>query len=100
VDQSTRILQLIGTFTPLYGVVLTAVLATVLKGKWRVAVLVLVPLLTYIICSAFGGIIGFDGNMLFVALFAVFLTGLCVYYPVLMVIGGVLWIRSHKSDAQ
>lgn len=95
-DQTGRILQLIGTFLPVYGIVLTAIFGVILKRWWRAAALLLTPLLTYWLGSCWGGAIAFDGNMLFVALFGVFMLGLCIYYPVLLVVGIILWFKKTR----
>ena len=94
--QTGRILQLIGTFLPVYGIVLTVILGVVLKKWWRTAVLLLTPLLTYWLGSYFGGDIGFDGNLLFVALFGLFMLAMCIYYPVLLIVGTVTWFKGRR----
>lgn len=97
--QGERILQLVGTFLPVYGILLTVILAVALKGRWRVVVLVSAPLLTYLLCSVMGTFIATDGNMLFVALLGVFMAVLPIYYPILLVVYGVSWIRRKKEEA-
>ena len=96
-DQTARNLQLIGTFLPIYGIVLTAIFGVVLKRWWRIAALLLVPLLTYGLGSYWGEAIAFDGNMLYVALFGVFMVVMCLYYPVLLIVGIVLWFKKTRS---
>ena len=95
-DQTARNLQLIGTFLPIYGIVLTAIFGVVLKRWPRIAALLLIPLLTYLLGSYWGEAIAFDGNMLFVALFGIFLLGMCIYYPVLLSIGIILWFKKTR----
>ena len=97
-SNTARILQLIGTFLPVYGVVLTVLLAITLKGRWRVVSLLFVPLLTYFLCSYFGSDIAYDGNMLYVIQVAVFVAVLPIYYPVLLVIGGIRWVRMKRGE--
>lgn len=97
-DQTSRILQLIGTFLPIYGIVLTAIFGVVLKRWSRAAALLLIPLLTYWLCSHWGEAIAFDGNMLYVALFGVFMLGMCIYYPVLLIVGIVLWFKKNRCS--
>ena len=95
--QAERILQLIGTFLPVYGVVLTAFLGIVLRGWWRVAALLLVPLLTYGLGDYFGSMLGFDGNMLFVTIHLSFCVGLVIYYPILLIALIFVWLRRRKT---
>jgi hypothetical protein len=96
--QSSRILQLIATFLPIYGVIVTIVAALVLKQRMRVWALVTVPLVTLFLCSVFGAHIARDGNMLYVLLTMLYLVGLLIYYPVLLVLG-VIWIIRKKRTS-
>gem|GEM_PF-2848731 len=96
VEQSDRILLLFGTFLPLFGVIMTAFLALVLKHWWRVAALIMTPLLTYGLCDYFGSAIADNGNMLFVALLGVFMVALCIYYPMLLITGFVLYCKQSR----
>jgi len=97
VSNAGRILQLIGTFLPVYGVILTVVLGVTLKGLSQAAALLVVPLVTYLLCSFWGADIAYDGNMLYVALFAVFIAVLPIYYPALLVVWGVRWVRAKRG---
>jgi len=96
-DQQDRILQLIGTFLPVYGIVLTIILGVVLRKGWQTAALLLTPLLTYWLSSYFGYYIGYDGNMLFVALLGFFILAMCIYYPVLLIASIVLWFKRTQQ---
>jgi hypothetical protein len=98
-DHSARILQLLATFLPVYGIVLTIVAALVLKNRWRIAAILLVPLITLLLCSHFGERIAYDGNLLYVVLATIYFAVVCIYYPVLLVIGSV-WLlrRQNKAD--
>ena len=92
-DQPERILQLLGTFLPVYGIILTIIAAVLLtKGK-RVVALILIPLLTLWLCSLLGSRIAYDGNLLYVSLVMLFSVALAVYYPTLLIIGIVLRIK-------
>lgn len=95
-DQFDRILVLLGTFLPVFGVIMTAFLAIVLKHWWRVAALIMTPLLTYGLCDYFGSAIADNGNMLFVALLAVLMVALCIYYPVLLITGIVIYCKKSR----
>ena len=77
---------------------LTIVLGVALKGRWRVVALLLVPLVTYLLCSYFGSDIAYDGNMLYVIQVAVFVALLPIYYPVLLVVGGIRWMRMKRGN--
>lgn len=97
-DQGSRLLQLAGTFLPVYGIFLTVLLGVILKGCRRAAALIAMPLLTYCLCSAWGGFIATDGNMLFVALLGILMAILPIYYPALLVYYGLTWIRRKKEE--
>lgn len=97
-DQTGRILQLIGTFLPVYGIILTIILGVILRKRWRIAALFLTPLLTYWLSSYFGNDIGYDGNMLFVALLGLFMLAMCIYYPVLLISSIVLWFKKSRQS--
>ena len=92
-----RIFQLIGTFLPVYGIVLTIVLGIRCKGRARTLVLLAVPLATYLLCAAFGESIAYDGNMLYVSLLAVFVVALPIYYPILLVFYSLKWVRAKRE---
>ena len=96
-NDGDRILQLIGTFLPVYGVILTIILGISCKGRARAVALLIVPLVTYLLCTGFGESIAYDGNMLYVALLAVFVAVLPVYYPVLLVFWGLKWVRAKRE---
>ena len=97
-SNTARIFQLAGTFLPLYGVVLTVLLTVALKGRGRIVAQVLVPLITYLLCSYFGSSIAYDGNMLYVVQFAVFVAVLPIYYPILLVYWGLRWVRIKRGE--
>ena len=95
-----RIWQLVGTFLPIYGICLTFVAAFILKRGWRIAALIVIPLITFALCHFFGEHIAYDGNMLYVLLSLLYFVALCVYYPVLIIVGIVLYIRKMKIPGQ
>lgn len=95
-DQLRRILLVVGTFLPVLGVILTVCLGVVLQRRRRAAALVLTPLLTYGLCDYFAGPIAANGNLLFVALLGVYMVALCIYYPVLLIAGSVIYCRKYR----
>ncbi len=95
-----RILQLVGTFLPVYGIALTITAAYVLRRGWRAAALVAIPLITLWLCSVFGDRIAYDGNMLYVLLALLYFVALCLYYPVLLILGIIWLIRKRQKKAQ
>jgi len=95
-EQTGRILVVIGTFLPVLGVVLTALLATILRHWWRLAALILTPLLTYALCNYFANAIAENGNMLFVALLSVYMVTLCIYYPGLLIVGIIFYGKRFR----
>ena len=95
-NDAGRIWQLIGTFLPLYGIALTMIAAFILKRGWRVAALIVLPLLTLWLCSFFGDRIAYDGNMLYVSLALIYFVALCLYYPILLALG-IIWIMRKKN---
>jgi sugar phosphate permease len=94
--QASRILQLFATFLPIYGVIATIVATLILKRGKRVCALVTIPLVTLCLCSLVGAQVARDGNMLYVLLTMMYLVGLFIYYPALLVIGVVWLIRKKK----
>lgn len=94
-----QILLVAGTFLPLVGVLATVLLAIILQKWWRLAVLALLPLLFYGLSNYFAPQIGANGNMLFVAIFGVYLVMLAIYYPVLLIAGVILWLRRDRGGA-
>jgi hypothetical protein len=71
-DHTDRVIQLVATFLPVYGVVLTIIAGIVLRRGWRIAALLLIPLLTLWLCSLFGEQIAYDGNLLYARLAMVY----------------------------
>lgn len=95
-----RIFQLVGTFLPVYGIVLTAAAAFFLRKGRRLAALVVMPLIFLFLCYLFGEHIAYDGNMLYVLLALIYFAALCIYYPVLFIVVTVSCIRKSKTSAQ
>jgi hypothetical protein len=77
------------------GIALTAILAIVLKKWWRWAAMLVVPLVTYMLCSHFGKAFATDGNLLYVAISMLYLVVLAVYYPVLTILAAFLWLKRN-----
>ena len=95
-EQFGRILIVLGTFLPVFGVILTAFLAIVLTRWQRLMALVLTPLLTYGLCDYFASAIAENGNMLFVALLNVYMLALCIYYPGLLIAGIIFYVKRFR----
>ena len=99
-SDTSRIWQLVGTFLPVYGIALTIAAAFLLKRGWRMAALVFVPLIIFCLCYLFGDRIAYDSNMLYVLLALLYFVALCIYYPVLFIVGIVWLIRKIKTPTQ
>ena len=95
--QTERVLQLIATFLPVIGIILTASLAIVLKDWKRWAAMVVIPFVTYALCSHFGKAIATDGNLLYVIISMCYLALLCIYYPLLTIFAAFLWLRRNDK---
>jgi len=67
------------------------------KARWWI--LFLGPLVVMVPCLVFGDVIGQNGNMLFVALFLILLTGLYIYYPVLCLTGLIVFYRRSRAKS-
>lgn len=91
-------LQLLGTFLPLYGIGLTVIAFVFTKPeKWKAVVLVVGPLLTLVVCYYLADPIFENGNMLAAVVFTVYFVSLYLYYPALIVV----WIiRRRKKSKQ
>lgn len=94
-----QILLVAGTFLPLIGILATALLAIVLQKWWRLAALVLVPVLFFGLSNYYAPQVGANGNMLFVAIFGVYMVVLAIYYPALLIAAVILWLRRDRVDA-
>lgn len=94
-----RLLQLIGTFLPVLGVIATVILAGATKGWRRWASLFVVPALTFVGAMVFGSEIARDGNLLFAVLFLLFLLALLVYYPILLFVAIKRWFDKRGDPA-
>ncbi len=96
--QIVGIVQLIGLFTPLWGVVVIIALANSLSGRNRWLVLFLAPLVTVVISFLFlkygnyelAGLIG--GILLFF-----FIIGLLIYYPILIIRAIRAWTKPKEN---
>ncbi len=96
-DQTTRIWQLTGTFLPIYGIVLTALAAVIFEKHKRVVALIVIPLVTFWLCTLWGERIAYDGNMLYVTLTLLYSLALCLYYPILLIFGAVYLIKNKQT---
>ena len=98
-DSIRGLLVLTGTFLPIIGILLTALLAILARpGKQRMLVLFSVPLLTFLLCWVFGEALSYNGNLLFAVIVSSFTLMLCLYYPVLIIIALVM-ARKQKGKS-
>lgn len=96
--QSIQIpLVLLGTFVPIIGIGMTFVLGLALTGWKRWLAFWVVPILTLGICFMIGGQVADNGNLLFAALFGIFLVGLFLYYPILSIISVIAFLKRRKT---
>jgi len=93
------LLLLIGTFWPVIGLALVALLALATHGRLRVWILFLGPLLAMVPCWLFGAQIAYNGNLLFAALFGFAVIALVIYYPVLAIAVLIIYVRKRKAGA-
>ena len=80
------ILIYIGTFFPIIGILLSAVLTAVFRGPWRWIALFGGPMATAGICYVLSHKINFHGIPIFVIQFMFLLLFLIVYYPLIITI--------------
>ena len=98
--QLKNILILVGTIWPVVGFCLALLIASVLPGWKRWLMLFVGPVVFLLPCYLFADQIAYNGNMLFVALFAIAYVVAIVYYPVIMITGIVLLMRQrHRQSA-
>lgn len=95
--QIKNILILIGTIWPVLGFSLALLIASVLSGWKRWVMLLLGPVIILSPCYLFADLIAYNGNMLFVALFAIAFVVAIVYYPVIIITGIVLLLKQKKG---
>jgi hypothetical protein len=93
-------LVLLGTFVPVIGIGITLVLGFALTGKKRWMAFWIVPILTLGICVLIAKPVAYNGNLLFAALFGLLFVGLFIYYPVLLVISLIVFLKKRKQDNQ
>jgi hypothetical protein len=87
-------LTLVGTFVPVFGAGATALAFGLLKGRRRVFWMIAIPAIVLAFCLAFGEELLSNGNLLFAALFGLFLVAtICVYFPVMIIWGIRTWRR-------
>ena len=97
--QIKNILILIGTLWPVLGFCLALLIASVLSGWKRWLMLFAGPVIFLSPCYLFAEQIAYNGNMLFVALFAIVYLTAIVYYPVLLITGIVLLIKQRDRGS-
>ena len=94
-----RALSLLAMFMPVFGLLATIACGRVLKGATRFLALFLVPFAFLLLCGACSSAVGAnDGNIFFFPLYIPYVIGLCMYYPVLLIVF-LVWIltRSRKN---
>ena len=69
---------------PIIGASVTFALAVKFSGKRRFIVLWAAPIATLLLCFIFGKSIAEGGNLLFAVLFGLYLSAVCLYYPILI----------------
>ena len=92
-----RLLQFLGTFLPLLGVFATAIVAALTTGWKRWTALLVTPAATFALTTVYADVIARDGNLLFAALYILFLLALVVYYPVLAILGAKKWLDARRE---
>ncbi len=102
-------LIVLGTFLPLIGVAITAVLGRALRRTQRWTALWLVPALTALLCWLSISPVFENGNLLAAAIYLTYFVALFLYYPVLLVVyvilrrrggaGSLGGARSHRWPA-
>ena len=98
--QLKNVLILIGTFWPVLSVCLAIFIAFLLMGWQRWLMLFVGPVLFFMPCYIYAEEIGYNGNMLFVALFGLVFALAFLYYPILTIAGIVTIIKNRKRDKQ
>ena len=88
---------LFGTVLPILGSVATVVLALTVPGLGRWVVLFVLPAVVLVVAWWLAPVVMKNGNLAAAAIFAIYYVGLCVYYPVLLVVGVVVALRSRPG---
>lgn len=88
-----------GTFLPVIGAVVTAVLALILAGPARWIALVVVPALTGVICWNIAQPVMHNGNLLAAVIYILYLLALMAYYPALLIVALVIRLRRRAAAA-
>jgi hypothetical protein len=97
--QWNALFVLLGTFLPFIGLGATLVAALVLRGIWRWAALVCIPMATLALCYLIAEPVMRDGNLLAAVTFVSLYLFLCVYYPVLGIVAIALWVRRRRQGS-
>ena len=90
-------LILLGTLWPPVAVFLGILIGLAARGKWRWLLLVIAPAIMLLPCIIFAEQLAYNGNMLFVALLMTTLVFLFIYYPLLLVIGILTYIKRNRQ---
>ena len=93
-------LIVIGTFLPFIGVFVTLYLGLILSGQKQWLALFLTPLAILLLCLVFGRQIGSNGNMAFAGLLVLYMIGLVIYYPILILCALISWAMHKKTPRQ
>lgn len=91
-----QLMQLILTFLPVHGVIVTFILSTLFSGLKRWLVLLLVPCATFLLFLALREFIIGNGNTFAAITYGFYVVGLIFYYPVLIIFAVVLWLKDRK----
>jgi len=93
------VLVIAGTFLPVIGAVVTAVLALILSGPARWVALVVVPALTGVVCWNIAQPVMYNGNLLAAVIYILYLLALMAYYPGLLIVALVIRLRRRAVPA-
>lgn len=97
-NTALQVLQLVGTFLPVLGLVATFVVAYKMRiGAGKMWVLLIGPAVTLAVCMLFAEFIGANGNMLFVALLLLLWIFLLAYYPILVGVWAMREVRRRRA---
>lgn len=98
VPHAYNIFIVLGTLFPLIGCGVTGVLALLLTGKNRWAVLLLGPISTFLFCMFLVQPVARNGNLLFAVLIGGLLVGLFLYYPFILLYLSYCWYQRRQKE--
>ena len=88
---------LLGSFFPIIAIIITIVFGIFFSGSKRWLVLFFLPISVLLIEFLFADQIFYGGNLLATVIFGIYMMGLFIYYPILIIMAITVSVKNRRK---